>query len=449
VFSYHDVSSTLDLPLHHPNPSLKIKGVSIDTRTLEEGNLFVAFKGECSDGHDFLREAFRKGASGALVQESSSEFPNLLSSENPEKILQKLAEMFRKKTQAKVIGITGSVGKTTTKEFLRKILGEHRATLATSGNQNNHLGVPLTLCSLEEEHQFCIVEMGANHRGEIRDLSKLASPDAAILTPIAPAHVEGFGSLENIYQAKLEILEGMPKDAPIVILDSDPRLVEELRKRNRSFYTVGDSESADFQVSGVRRIGAGFEFSIKELGNFTLESKAVFFVWNAAMALVMAKLLGCPPNQFSKNIGLGDFPSGRFHEKINTRGIRIIDDAYNANPLSFKASLEALKDCSLLGKKILVFGDMLELGEEAERYHCELGAEIAHHGFDFVFACGPLSKFSTEELRSHQPEVKVEHFQDSGDLSQALKKVVKKDDLVLFKASRGMQLEKIIQSLDR
>ncbi|MDD5226173.1 MAG: UDP-N-acetylmuramoyl-tripeptide--D-alanyl-D-alanine ligase, partial [Candidatus Omnitrophica bacterium] len=439
--------------------SLKIRSLSIDTRTLNPGDLFVAFKGEQCDGHDFLALAFEKGASGALIdlRQKEAAFANLRAAKVPvhnlipvpdlQVAMTTLAREYRKTLPVKVIGVTGSVGKTTTKEFLFYLLRQKYSALATAGNLNNHLGVPIMLSRLEPSHQYCVLEMGASHPGEIRALAEIAIPSGGILTPIGPAHLEGFGSLENVYNTKLELADSLGKEDPLVVLQNDVRLLEKLSQRGHKAITVGHSEQAEYRITDVKTEGGEVSFLLNGKGRFAFPGQASFLSLNAGLAIAMARSLGLAweeiPNKW-EDVG---FASGRFRETILPNGVRVIDDSYNANPVSFGNALAAFQSLPGSGKKIVVFADMLELGAEEERFHAELGEKIAASGVSMALAYGKRTRASIEALKRSKTGCVSRHFEDSLETLAALKEVLRPGDVVLFKGSRSMHVEKVLDGI--
>ena len=459
MFSYLEASRLLRVSPEFQDLPLKVRSLSIDTRTLYPGDLFVAFKGEQCDGHDFLATAFEKGASGALIDLRQKEtvfaklratkvpIRNLIPVPDPQTAMTKLAAEYRKTLPAKVIGVTGSVGKTTTKEFLFYLLRQKYAALATVGNLNNHLGVPIMLSRLEPSHQYCVMEMGASHPGEIRALAEIAAPSGGILTPIGPAHLEGFGSLENVYNTKLELADFLRKDDPLVVLESDGRLLERIRQKGRKAITVGYSARSEYRIADVKADGGKVSFSLSGKGNFSFPGQASFLVLNAGLAIAMARSLGMTWEEIPRAWEDVGFASGRFRETILTNGVRVIDDSYNANPVSFGNALDAFRSLPGAGKKIVVFADMLEMGAEEERFHSELGEKIAQSGVDMALAYGKRARTSIEALKRSKTGCVAKHFEDSLEALAALKEVLRPGDLVLFKGSRGMHVEKILDGI--
>ena len=456
MFSYLEASRLLRVSPESPDLSLKIRSLSIDTRTLNPGDLFVAFKGEHSDGHTFLAAAFEKGASGALIDlqqkdtvlkklhDARVKSRNLLPVADTQAAMALLAAAYRKTLPVKTIGITGSVGKTTTKEFLFYLLRKKYSVLATAGNLNNHLGVPIMLSRLEPSHQYCVMEMGASHPGEIRALAELAAPSGGILTPIGPAHLVGFGSLENVYDTKLELADFLKKDDPLVVPVSDARLLEKIGRKGRGVVTVGYSEQAEYRITDVKAEGGEVSFSVNGKWRFSFPGQASFLALNAGLAIAMARCLGFSWEEIPRQWEDVGFASGRFRETILPNGVRVIDDSYNANPVSFENALTAFQALPGTGKKILVFADMLELGTEEEWFHRELGEKMAMSGVDLALAYGKLTRASVDAVRGRMD---ARYFDDAGGVLEVLKEVLRPGDLVLFKGSRGMHVEKVLDGI--
>lgn len=459
MFSYLEASRLLRVSPEFQNLSLTVRSLSIDTRTLNPGDLFIAFKGEKCDGHDFLATAFEKGASGALIDRRKKEavfrnlrtvkipIHNLIPVPDPQTAMTVLAAEYRKTLPVKVIGVTGSVGKTTTKEFLFYLLRRKYSALATAGNLNNHLGVPIMLSRLQPSHQYCVIEMGASHSGEIRALAEIAAPSGGILTPVGPAHLEGFGSLENLYDAKLELADFLRKDDPLVVSEGDARLLKKIAQRSRKAITVGYSERAEFRIADVKSEGGEVTFLLNDQGRFSFPGQASFLALNAGLAIAMARNLGLAWEEIPRQWEDAGFASGRFRETILPNGVRVIDDSYNANPVSFGSALVAFRSLPGAGKKIVVFADMLELGAEEERFHSELGEKIAASGVDLALAYGKRTQASIEALRRFKMDCVAEHFKDGSETLIALKAALRPGDLVLFKASRGMHVEKVLDGI--
>lgn len=459
MFSCLDATRLLGVAPEFPDLLLKIRSLSIDTRTLQPGDLFVAFKGDRSDGHAFLSAAFEKGASGALIdagqrdavlailRDMKPKVRNLIPVADPQAAMTMLAAAYRKTLLVKVIGITGSVGKTTTKEFLAYLLRQKYSVLATAGNLNNHLGVPIMLSRLEASHPYAVMEMGASAPGEIRYLAELAAPAGGILTPIGPAHLEGFGSLENVYRTKLELADCLKLGDPLVVSGDDPKLLEMIRQKGRKAITVGYDEGVEYRISCVKAADGNVSFLMNGLWPFSFPGQAAFLALNAGLAIAMARNLGFSWEEIPEKWDDVDFASGRFRETMLPCGVRVIDDSYNANPVSFSNALDAFRSLSTSGKKIIVFADMRELGSEEERYHRELGAKVAASGADRALAYGKLARSSIEVLERSGSRCLARHFENSDKTLEALKEILRPGDLVLFKGSRSMHVEKVLDGI--
>lgn len=459
MFSFLEAGRALRASLEFPNPSIKGCGASIDTRTLKTGNLFVALRGQHQDGHTYLEEAFRKGASGAVIEKkvwenararflnAKTAYWNLLPVENTEKALGELAAWRRSHFDIPVIGVTGSVGKTSTKEFLHYLLRQKYRVLANQGNLNNHLGLPLTLLRLEAGDEYLISELGANHRGEIRMLARILKPTAGIMTQIAPAHLEGFGSLEAIYEAKLELFSELPAGSLAVIPDDDPVLDEKSRPRNLKLIRVGRSQPANYRITRLESGNDQIHFEINSKYHFAFPGIAPFLALNAALAVAMVRELGMAWEDLPARWDDLALPAGRFERTIIRDGISVIYDGYNASPASFEKALETFQALSVSGRKILVFADMLELGGKEKEYHEALGRKIASCDFEEVVGYGPRTVVSLEAIGREKKSARARHFETAEEASHYLNARLRTGDCVLLKASRGMKIENVLKNI--
>lgn len=442
-----------------PDPQKRWQGASIDTRTLKSGEVFFALKGKNQDGHEHLWDAFRKGASGAVVDKQffrqarekifreRSLFHNLLLVSDPEESLAALAASYRSDFSALSIGITGSVAKTGTKEFLRFLLAQKHPVLATSGNQNNHLGLPLTLFRLKPEHVHCVAELGASRQGEIRFLSSLLRPKIGILTGVSPAHLEGFGSLDRVYEAKLELAEALARNKGTLVLpDRDPELIRKAKKRRATTLFFGKRRTSDFRLSSVRVHDGWVSFEVNDRWHFQFPGHAAFQAENALAALAAAFACGISPSEFPSLWKDVFFPGGRFEVTAPREGVVFINDGYNASPYSFEKAIETF-DFQQAARKILVLGDMLELGSESARYHRELGQILKKRNFHVLLGFGPWMQETVQMCEmGGNPPLSL-HFEDKEMLTHFLGNFLKRGDALLFKGSRGMRLEEIIHAL--
>ncbi len=454
MYSFPDAAAVLGAGLQAPDSSRLISGASIDTRTLEKGNLFVALRGVKEDGHRYLAQAFSKGASGALIEKEFFErnlkelegYSNLLSVQDTFASFTALAKAYRSRFKIPTAGITGSVGKTSTKEFLHFLLSQNRNVLATRGNFNNHLGLPLTLFGLNESHQACVAELGANHKGEIRELASVLKPDHAILTCVAPVHLSGFGSLEGIYEAKLELFESLRPGSTAVIPDDDAVLFARAGRMGLHVVRVGQSPLADYRISEVRVLEGLVHFRVNGRP-YAFPGIAKFLARNAAMAIALAEAMGMKISEIPAVWTNFILPSGRFQSRLLENGVTLIDDGYNASPVSFKAALEVFSGFPAAGRRVLVFADMLELGSEEIHYHEELGEKIANAGLDLILAYGPLAGRAIQKIKSVNSSLHALHFEGPRDIAAFLRNRLKRGDMMLLKASRGMKIEEVTNLL--
>ena len=443
-----------------PDPQKNWSGASIDTRTLKTGNVFFALSGSYQDGHDFLWDAFRKGASGAVIRREFFKqfreklfreralFHNLILVSDPEEALAALAGRYRSNFSAVGVGITGSVGKTGTKEFLYFLLSQKYPVLRSSGNRNNHLGLPLTLFELQPEHQYCIAELGASRQGEIRRLSHLLKPEVGVITCVTAAHLEGFGSVSRIYDAKLELADALAKNKGTLVLpDHDAELIKGAKKRKVPILFFGRKRSSDFRLSDVHCREGWVEFELNARWTFRFPGFASFQAENAVAALSACFACGVSPGEFPSLWKDVSFAEKRFEVSLPRDGVVFINDCYNANPYSFERALEAFDALEKGGRKILVLGDMLELGSESAAYHRALGQQIQEKNFQAFFSIGHWMREATLICEKEGNPPLTLHFEDKGMLSHFLGHFLRPGDQVLFKASRGIKLEEVVSVL--
>ncbi len=418
--------------------------ICTDTRKIEDGCLFIAIKGDNFDGHDFAAKAIENGAEAVLCERDCGLGEKQILVENTRLALLDLAGYYRSLFNIKVIGITGSVGKTTTKEMVHAVISSKYNTLKNEGNLNNEIGVPLTLFRLEKTHEAAVIEMGMSGFEEISRMTKAVKPDVAIITNIGVSHIEMLGSREGILRAKLEILEGMKSDAP-VILNGDDDMLSTVRPGAHpvKFYGIENKEcnvkafditSKENEISMTVDFGGGTE-------RVNLPFPGRHNVYNALCAVSAGQLFGIEPEQAFEALK-GYVPAG-MRQRINKKcGITFIEDCYNASPDSQAAAMAVLGEMNSK-RKIAVIGDMLELGSVSESAHYGVGVKAAENGIDVVFTYGERSFETARGARENGVET-VESFTDKKELSDRLSEMLEADDAVLFKASRGMKLEDVI-----
>jgi UDP-N-acetylmuramoyl-tripeptide--D-alanyl-D-alanine ligase len=435
---------------------MEIKGVSIDSRTIKKGELFVAIKGARFDGHDFVPEVIKNGAWGALVDRSELDtkysslggLRNILPVEDTIFALQEMSQMHRKKFAIPVIGITGSNGKTTTKEMLASILKQRGSVLKNEGNLNNHIGVPLTLLKLDASHKSAVVEMGMSALGEIDTLARLVSPDVGVITNIGPAHLEFLGTMDIVAQAKAELLGNLQTDSTAV-LNADDRYFTTLKhKYGGRVLSFGIENKADVSAFRIRQ-GKNFtEMTIEaddSKVDVRLPAVGKHNIYNALAAAAAATAVGMPLD--AVKYGLEAFtPVAMRSELKQIKGRTVLADYYNANPGSVKAALETLISLRAGRKSVAVLGDMLELGDVAADAHREVGRTVAHLGVDVLITMGSLAIYINEgALEAGMPKDRVIAAGSHAEAAALLKERSKNGDAVLIKGSRGMKMEKILE----
>lgn len=424
----------------------EINEISTDTRTIPKGCLFVAIKGENFDGHDYIKIAFEKGAK-AVVSERNVDGYNCIVVDSTRKALLDIARYYRSKFNINLVGVTGSVGKTTTKEMIALVLSEKFNTLKTTGNLNNGIGLPKTLFNLNSSHECAVIEMGMSHFGEISSLTRTALPTMAVITNIGFSHIENLGSQQGILKAKLEILEGMDGSAPIFLNADDISLYQTSYQLGRETITFGiDNEDSDFRATNINQFEDYTTFTVNWSGNskdIKLTAIGRHNVLNALVSFAIGTKLGLTPEEISN--ALSKYKPDNLRQNIIKKGEQtVIIDCYNASPDSMKASLMVLsqtvpKDC---GRRIAVLGDMLELGEMSQRLHSMVGDFVGQSKADVLFCYGVEAQNIGKVALNYNKEVKF--FTDKLQLNETLKSFLQPNDVVLFKASRGMKLEETI-----
>ena len=415
-------------------PEVPITGISHDTRTLKPGDLYIALRGENFDGHDFLKQAFEKGAIGALIHERFHWKDNpVLCVPDTLKGLQTLARSYRKKWIGTVVGITGSVGKTTVKEMCADVLSMHGKTHRTAGNYNNHIGLPLTMLAMPQDARYGIFEIGMNHPDEIGTLSNLLQPKIGIITDIGMAHRENFQSMAGIAREKARLLEQVPHSG-MVFLDRDSEWYALMRRStSASIITLSLEGVADFvgRKRGATLLNVnGFDYAMPLPGEHIMR--------NALRAIALGQEFGLAPSEIQMGLLKFDPPPMRWQES-GVNGIYFINDANNANPLSMRANLKTFADLPGEGKKWVVVGGMRELGETAEKEHAELGCFIDGLNLDGVITVGELGQQII--CNGSAPFFKT---LETAEAAQILKDHLQAGDHVLLKASRGEQLERVL-----
>lgn len=429
---------------------LDISKFSIDSRTVDDKTFFIPLKGEKVDGHDYIDSAIQNGAIGFFTSRDVNEIPGkiIIKVEDTLKAMQDLARNLRTcRKDVPLIAITGSVGKTTTKDMVYSVLQTKYNTLRTKGNFNNDIGMPLTLINYEKE-DIIVLEMGMNHLGEISFLSNIAKPNVAIITNVGHSHIGNLGSRENILKAKLEIIDGMENEG-ILIINGDNDMLSKVKNTKQKIITFGFENEADVFAYNIKVEDDCTLFNIKEdekeyLVKINLVGEK--FIYNALAAWSIGKLYEIPCEDRIIALSNCEFTKMRMNiERKN--GITIIDDSYNASPESMKLALQALSKQDAK-RKIAILGDMFELGEYAESLHTRVGEDVVNFEIDMLFIVGKLAKnIAQGAVNKGMPKENIITFENLDELLYNLDSQIKDGDAILVKASRAMGFEKIVEKI--
>lgn len=425
----------------------EISSISTDTRTIEEGSLFVCIKGENFNAHLFAQKAAENGAVCVMAEEEVECSCSVIYVTSTRQAQLDLARFYREKFSIPVVGVTGSVGKTTTKEMISCVMEEKYKTLKTEGNFNNDIGVPRMIFRLDESYTGAVLEMGMSNLGEISLLTKAVKPTCSVISNIGVSHIENLGSRENILKAKLEILEGMEKGSTLFI-NGDNDLLSGVKNSDFNIVKYGvENENLDFRATDITSDSEKTEFEIDFDGKkqkIVLPTVGIHNVYNALCAFAVGLYHGIEPGKCASALEKY-VPSGMRQKIIRKNGIVFIEDCYNASPDSQKASMNALM--TIEGKRHLaVIGDMLELGSYSEKAHRDVGDYAAEKKVDYLFTYGKQSLFSAESAKKSGLE-NVFSFDDKEKLAEKLICTLREGDVVSFKASRGMKLEEVIKMI--
>jgi UDP-N-acetylmuramoyl-tripeptide--D-alanyl-D-alanine ligase len=450
--SIGEITASAQGTLMNSSSDFSVNGVSIDTRKINHGDMFIALIGESFDGHDFISKAVENGAAVVVTQKllEDCSIPYILVRDTL-KALQDIARYYRGKFQIPFVAVTGSSGKTTTKDMIASVLSQKFKVLKTEGNFNNAIGLPLTLLKLQYDHEIAILEMGMNSPGEIRLLSDIVRQDVGVISNVGNAHIEKLGSRENILKAKLEVFDYFDSFSTAVI-NGDNDMLADFSSEKYRVIRYGLEESNDLYAFEIKEKGEeGIDFSVKMEGaevSFAVLLPGMHNVYNALSAIAVARLFDMKAEDIRK--GLLNFkPSKMRMDIINTKdGIKIINDAYNANPESMKAAINVLQSLKSGGRSICITGDMLELGDVSEKEHYNTGAYAAEIGVDIIIAVGNFSnavKKGAEASGINKNNIYA--FTAKEEAASILGKIIRPGDVVLVKGSRVMKMEYIVDLL--
>ncbi|AKG35695.1 UDP-N-acetylmuramoyl-tripeptide--D-alanyl-D-alanine ligase [Paenibacillus durus] len=435
----------------------EITGVVTDSRKITLGCLFVPLVGDSFDGHDYSRSALEAGAAATLWMRDKGAAPqgNAVLVDDTLAALQRLASAYLKEVAPRVVAVTGSNGKTTTKDIITALLETRFKVHKTQGNFNNHIGLPLTVLSMSPDTDIAVLEMGMSSRGEISLLSSLAQPDTAVITNVGESHLLQLGSRKEIARAKLEITEGLKPGGLLIYNGDEPLLAEVMGEpeftapEGLRTFRFGLGSGNDDYPTGIMTHQGGTTFTSSRYGEqaFTLPLPGTHNVVNSLAALAVASHYGVSEAEMAAGLSRLKLTGMRIEIIRTSSGLTLLNDAYNASPTSMKAAIDVLQSMKGTGAKIAVLGDMLELGPDEAAFHGEIGSYLDPEKVDFVFAYGPLSEHLAKAAVLRFGPDRVYAFTDKSELTELLIKKTDKKDIVLFKASRGMRLEEALQRL--
>lgn len=439
------------------NKNMECKKFSKDTRTIENGDIYIGIKGENFDGNKFWKQAIEKGATGVIIQdieiteEEKKQYKEnaIIVVEDSLKALYEIAKFKRNMYDIPVIAITGSVGKTSTKDIVASVVGNKYKTLKTEGNNNNNIGLPLTILKLKD-HEAMVIEMGMNHFREIALLTEIAKPTLAVITNIGTSHIGILGSRENILKAKLEILEGMKK--PRLIINNDNDLLHKWYEENKEkieIHTYGIENESEINAKDIKMNENSSEFSVN-INDKKIEIEVPVggehFIYNALCATEVGKVLGISDEQIKRGIKEFELTKKRMDIRTLKNGAILINDSYNASYESMSASINYLADHKG-ERKIAVLGDMFELGEFSKELHEKVGKIVAKRNIDILICSGEESKKIVKKVNEKNPKIQTILLNSNGEILKKLEDILRTGDVVLVKASNGMKFYEICQKL--
>jgi UDP-N-acetylmuramoyl-tripeptide--D-alanyl-D-alanine ligase len=443
------------------DPNWQVRHISTDTRALERGDCFVALRGPHFDGHDFVKDAAERGASAAVVSyptraaNSPSAFA-LLQVEDTLTALHKLATNYRrlKLPEARVIAVTGSSGKTTTKEMIYAVLSQRFHVIKTEGNKNNHIGLPLNLLRYDSTYDFGVFELGTNHPGEIRALADICQPAVGVITNIGLAHAEFLGDEAGVAKEKGALLEALPANGDgLAVLNADDKWYPELRARTRATVVrVGIENFADIRASDIKINGdVKFRLNIakkREDVIIRLRTLGRHQIYNALQAAAVGYMQGMDLDEIREGLETMEFPDLRM-QQVERAGIHFVNDCYNANVISMKAALQMISETPCRGRKIAVLGEMLELGAHSRQAHLDIGALAAGSGLSLLVAVGEHGKLIADGAVGRGLEAhRVLPVSDAAQAADLLRWLLRDGDFVLLKGSRAVKLERILEAFE-
>ncbi|UCD64705.1 MAG: UDP-N-acetylmuramoyl-tripeptide--D-alanyl-D-alanine ligase [Candidatus Zixiibacteriota bacterium] len=431
-------------------------GVSIDSRQVQSGQLFMAIRGENKDGHDFIEQAIGNGAAGVVLEtsrrrtEGFADDAAVVAVVNSHEAMLRLARSYRDSLAARFVGITGSNGKTTTKELAARLLrAVEKKTYCSAGNLNNLYGVPLAIFAIPQDTREAILELGISTRNEMPRLADLVRPEVIMLTNVGPSHLEFLESVQAVAQAKLELVKRAAPQVPVIVNADDPVLMAELKKVRTDYITFALDAGADFTAEHITRGETGESVVSIEGHRFRLPLVGRHQVYNLLAAYALLRTMGYSLDGIDTfQLALDTAPMRG--QRVVLGGITFVADCYNANPESMKAGLQAYFETESDSRRVVILGDMLELGREAERYHRQVGRQLAEYDFELAVLVGAMARFIREgALETGADATRFRYFENSGQAAEQIRELLNRGDLVYIKGSRGIGLETIMDVFDK
>jgi UDP-N-acetylmuramoyl-tripeptide--D-alanyl-D-alanine ligase len=440
--------------------AVAVSGISINTRTLEAGELFIAIRGERFDGHDFVESALAKGAAGAVISRPMGQLPSaalsgraLIVVPDTTGALQRLARWVRRRSGARVVAITGSAGKTTTKGVASEFLGLRHRVMRSPGNLNNHIGLPLSLLDLRHGADVAVVELGMNHAGEISRLVAVAEPDVRVWTNVAEVHLQFFASVEAIADAKAEILEGATHATALVANADDARVMARAAGFVGQLFTFGTAPGAAVAASNIESLGIDGMAARVRTGSGTIPIRVPLVgrgnLMNVLAGVAVARLFDVPLDAIAERAATLRAEAHRGDVLRLGGGVAVVDDAYNSNPGALKGALEVIAGERRFARRVAVLGEMLELGDRAVELHEACGRDAAASGLSLLLTVGgfPARAMGRAAVAAGMPDTAVRHAESSAEAAEIAVAGVRAGDLVLVKGSRGIATERVVERL--
>lgn len=433
------------------NADIDLSEISTDSRTIKKGDFFIALKGPNFDGNEFVEDVFGKGAAGAIISARGFRFSapgkTIISVEDTTKAMRDIAACHRGKFKIPVIAVTGTNGKTTTKEMIAAVLSKKFNVLKNTGTENNHIGVPATLLKLKPKHDICVLELGTNHEGEIKLLAGIARPTIAVITNIGPSHLEFLRDLAGVYEEKKEVLKFLDRKTGLAVINGDDKYLSKIKSEGIDMLRYGFKASNDFCAEALRPAKDNLVFVVNKKMVYELNLCGMHNIYNALAAIALAGRFGISYRLAREAIF--DYAPEKMRLDINrVKGFDVINDSYNSNPLSMNSALETLKYYPAKAKWV-VSADMLELGRHSVRFHKLIGERIAKTGVSGLVTFGRLSRHTSSQAKElGMRRDRLWHCSSHDEIAGILKKMVRPGDAVLLKGSRGMKMEEVLSKLE-